>query len=186
MPDTQIQVPPAWFALTVRPRHEKSAATNLRLRGLEEFLPLQRIRRSWSDRTQPVDFPLFPGYVFCRFGYRDRMRALNTPGVRSIVGFGNTDIALRDSEIESIRTLLSSGLPVSPWPYLRAGETVLIESGALSGVQGTVLREKSPWRIVVNIELLQRSVSVEIDRELVGPVRNSATRPQGCQQQLSC
>jgi transcription antitermination factor NusG len=176
----------SWFALTVKPRHEKTASQNLRLRGLEEFLPLQRVRRSWSDRKQVVDFPLFPGYVFCRFSYRERMQALNTPGVRSIVGFGATDIALNDSEIESIQTLLSSGLPVSPWPYLRAGETVVIEGGALSGVRGTVIREKNSWRVVVNVELLQRSVAVEIDRDLVGPVRRSTTRPQTCQQQLSC
>lgn len=159
---------------------------NLRLRGLEEFLPLQRVRRSWSDRTQAVDFPLFPGYVFCRFNYRQRMHALSTPGIRSIVGFGSADIALNDSEIESIQTLLSSGLALSPWPYLRAGETVVIEGGALSGVRGTVLREKNSWRIVVNVELLQRSVAVEIDRELVGPVRSLTNRPQTCQQQLSC
>jgi transcription antitermination factor NusG len=176
----------SWFALTVRPRHEKTASQNLRLRGLEEFLPLQRVRRSWSDRTQKVELPLFPGYVFCRFSYRERMHALNTPGVRSIVGFGSADIALNDSEIESIQALLSSGLPVSPWQYLRAGETVVIESGALSGVRGTVLREKNSWRIVVNVELLQRSVAVEIDRDLVGAARAATTLPQTCQQQLSC
>jgi transcription antitermination factor NusG len=153
---------------------------------LEEFLPLQRMQRSWSDRTQRVDLPLFPGYIFCRFGYRERLHALNTPGIRSIVGFGSRDIALDDSEIESIQTLLSSGLPVSPCPYLRAGETVTIESGALSGVRGTVLREKGAWRIVVNVEILQRSVAVEIDRDLVSPAPVSTTRPPACQQQLSC
>ena len=176
----------SWFALTVRPRHEKAASQNLRLRGLEEYLPLQRLRRSWSDRTQEVDLPLFPGYVFCRYSYSERLRALNTPGVRSVVGFGNAEVALDDSEIESIRRLVASGLPVSPWPYLRAGEKVLIERGALEGVRGTVLREKNSWRIVVNIELLQRSVSVEIDRDLLGPWRDSSTILKSCQQQLSC
>lgn len=173
---------PSWFALTVKPRHEKVAAQNLRLRGLEDFLPLQRVRRSWSDRMQAVDLPLFPGYVFCRFTYRDRLHALNTPGVRSIVGFGNVEIPLDDSEIQAVQALISSGMPLSPWPYLRVGEKVRIERGALEGVCGTLVREKGSWRIVVNVELLQRSVAVEVDRDIVGPWRGS-TRLQTCQQQ---
>jgi transcription termination/antitermination protein NusG len=164
---------PSWFALTVKPRHEKVVAQHLRLRGLEEFLPLQRVRRSWSDRTQAVDLPLFPGYVFCRFSYRERLHALNTPSVRSIVGFANADIPLDDTEIASIQSVMVSGLAVTPWPYLRVGEQVTIEQGALEGVRGTILREKGPWRLIVNVELLQRSVAVEIDRELVGPLRPS-------------
>jgi transcription antitermination factor NusG len=169
----------------VKPRHEKAAARNLRLRGLEDFLPLQRVRRSWSDRTQAVDLPLFPGYVFCRFSYPERLHALNTPGVKSIVGFGNTEIPVEDPEIAALQTLMASGLPVCPWPHLRIGEKVRIERGALEGVRGTLLREKNPWRIVVNVELLQRSVAVEVDREHVGPWRDSIFQSTR-QQQLSC
>jgi transcription antitermination factor NusG len=180
-----MELHPSWFALTVKPRHEKVAAQNLRLRGLEDFLPLQRVRHSWSDRIQTVELPLFPGYVFCHLTYRDRMHALNTPGVRSIVGFGAVDVPLEDSEIQALQALISSGMLLSPWPYLRLGEKVRIERGALEGVCGTLVREKGSWRIVVNVELLQRSVAVEVDRDIVGPWRESTTR-QTCQQQQSC
>lgn len=162
---------PSWFALIVKPRHEKSAAFNLRCLGLEEFLPLERVRRSWSDRTQAVDLPLFPGYLFCRFTYRDRLHVLNTAGVKAIVGFGGADVPLQDHEIAALQKLLSSQLPVSSWPYLRVGEKVRIEQGSLGGLSGTLVREKSPWRLVVSVELLQRSVAVEIDREMLAPWR---------------
>jgi transcription antitermination factor NusG len=175
----------SWFALTVKPRHEKAAARNLRLRGLEDVLPLQRVRRPWSDRMQPVDLPIFPGYVFCRFSYAERLHALNTPGVTSIVGFGHEDAPIADAEIGALRALMASGWPLSPWPYLRIGEAVRIERGALEGVRGTLLREKNPWRIVVNVELLQRSVAVEIDRDLVSPWRRAMSQPT-CQQQPAC
>jgi transcription antitermination factor NusG len=176
-----MELPPSWYALTVKPRHEKVAAQNLRQRGLEDFLPLHRVRRSWSDRVQAIDLPLFPGYFFCRFTFQDRLHALNTPGVRSIVGFGN-DMPLEDSEIQAVQALVASGMPVSPWPYLQVGEKVRIERGSLEGVCGTLVREKSSWRIVVNVELLQRSVAIEVDREIVGPWRGSPT-PQPCRQQ---
>lgn len=174
---------PNWFALSVKPRHEKVAAIHLRMRGLEEFLPLQPVRRTWSDRKQTVELPLFPGYVFCRFTYQERLQALNTPGITAIVGFGKKEIPIDESEIASVRLLVSSGLPVSPWPYLRPGQAVRIERGALEGARGTIVRGRSPWRLVVSIELLNRSVAVEIDRELLEPLREP---PRRCGHQLSC
>ena len=77
-----------WFAVAVKPRQEKLAARVLRDQGLEDYLPLYRARRRWSDRLKEVEAPLFAGYVFCRFGPRDRAPVLRTPGVRSIVAFG--------------------------------------------------------------------------------------------------
>jgi transcription antitermination factor NusG len=159
-----------WFALTVKPRHEKAVARNLHARGLVEFTPVYPSRRTWSDRCPLVDLPLFPGYAFCRFGRADRFTAITTPGVTSVVGFGQGDIPVDDFEIDSIRTLVASGLPLDPVPYLRQGDPVLVEHGTLAGARGTVLRLKGCWRLVVNIELLQRSVAVEIDRSMVGPV----------------
>jgi transcription antitermination factor NusG len=159
--------PSFWFALTVKSRHEKVAAQHLRLRGLDEFLPLHRSRRRWSDRTAQVDLPLFPGYLFCRFGRQDRWKVLSSPGITSVVGFGDTAIPVEDSQIESIRSMALSGLPLQPCPYLKAGEAVCIDHGPLQGVRGIVVREKNPWRVVVTVELLQRSVSLEIDREMV-------------------
>ena len=51
-----------WFALRVRPNYEKPVATALRGKGFQEFLPLVRTRRQWSDRVKMMDLPLFPGY----------------------------------------------------------------------------------------------------------------------------
>jgi transcription antitermination factor NusG len=156
-----------WFALTVKPRHEKAAAQNLRLRGLEEFLPLYNSRRQWSDRTQTVTLPLFPGYVFCRFTPSECLQVLNTPCVSSVVGFGRQASPVDDSEIAAIRTMVASGLPIQPWDYIHAGDTVQITGGALEGIRGIALRDKGVDRVVVNVELLRRSVAVEIDRSLL-------------------
>ncbi len=161
-----------WFALTVKPRHEKAAAQNLRHRGLEEFLPLYNARRQWSDRTQTVTMPLFPGYVFCRFSSREWLQVVNTPGVNSVVSFGRQPEPLSDGEIAAIQTMVASGLPLQPWPYIHAGDRVEITAGALEGVRGIAVREKGIDRVVVNVELLRRSVAVEIDRSLVA-VRSS-------------
>ena len=156
-----------WFALTVRPRHEKTVAQSLRHRGLEDFLPLYSARRRWSDRSKAVEFPLFPGYVFCRFDYERRFPVLVTPGVTSIVGFANVPTPVSEDEIVAVRTILASGFPAQPWPIVRVGQSIRIEHGSLAGLQGTLVREKGSLRVVVSLELLQRAVAVEIDRDMI-------------------
>jgi Transcription antiterminator len=161
---------PSWYALSAKSRHEKAVARHLELQELEVFLPLSVTLHNWSDRKKKVELPLFCGYVFCRFGYSDRLRVLNTPGVVSIVGFGRQDIPIDEGEIEVVRRLVSSGHRVGPWPYLHAGDRVRIQAGALAGIEGMLVREKTTARVVVNVELLQRSISVEVDRDVLSPV----------------
>ena len=163
----------AWFALTSRARHEKAVAENLRSKGLESFLPLYRARRRWTDRIQSVDLPLFPGYVFCRFTYANRLPVLNTPGVMSVVGFSEEPIPVTDDEISRIRTIQASGLPSQPWPYVRVGQRARIEWGSLAGLEGVLIREKHALRVVVSVELLRRAVAVEIDRDMIRAVEGA-------------
>jgi transcription antitermination factor NusG len=168
-----------WYALTVRPRREQSASQHLRKKGLEEFSPVYRERRRWSDRMKEVELCLFPGYVFCRFSYEERLLVLGTPGITSIVGFARTPAPIPEGEIAAILAMVRSGRRVEPWPYLRAGERVLIGDGCLQGLCGTLVREKDQARVVVSVELLQRSVAVEIDREALTRVRDTPVRHEG-------
>lgn len=163
-----------WYALTVKPRHERATARNLRSKGLEEFSPVYRARRLWCDRIKELETELFPGYVFCRFCYEQRLLVLNTPGVTSIVGFGKRPLPVDDQEIEAVRAVVTSGLPIQPWPYLRTGQQVRIEQGCLEGVVGIVLRDRDAFRVLINVEILQRTVAVEIDRALLSPVEQVA------------
>ena len=161
---------PHWYALTTKPRYERTTASYLRLKGFDELAPACRIRRRWSDRIKEIEQQLFPGYIFCRFTYEQRLAVLNSPGVLSIVGFGKQPAMVDDSEIAAIRSIVDSGARAWPWPYLRIGQRVRIEDGCLEGVAGTLIRENDFWRVVVNIEILHRAVAVEIDRDLVRAV----------------
>jgi transcription antitermination factor NusG len=154
---------PGWFALTVRPNHEHTASRGLSNQGLETYLPVYRARKHWSDRVRECDAVLFPGYVFCRFGLREKLRVLQAPGVRSIVGSGKEPVRVEDDEISAVRAVLSSGRAVAPWPYVRIGQSVIIEHGPLASLRGVILRTKGSWRVVVSVEALGSSISVEVD-----------------------
>jgi transcription antitermination factor NusG len=165
---------PNWFALRVRPNHEQTAESGLVCRGLEAYLPRQRVRRRWSDRIKETEAVLFPGYVFCRFDYADRLHVLNSPGVRSIVAMGREPAPVEESEISAIRALVASGRPILPWPYVRIGQEVVIRDGPLASLRGVVLRIKDAWRVVVSVEALSCSVAVELDVDLVAPRKPAA------------
>src|ERR1700686_1979880 len=119
-----------WYAIRVRSKFERIASLTLSGKGYEEFLPLYRSGRAWSDRAKQLDLPLFPGYLFCCFDVQDRLLPiLTTPGVISIVSAGKIPISIPDREIEAIQIVNRSGLQAQPWPHLAVGSRALIEKG---------------------------------------------------------
>jgi len=161
-----------WFALQVRTRHETAIAGFLDAKGYEQFVPIYKVQKRWSDRVKVTEAPFFPGYLFCRFDPQHRLPILKTPGVIQVVGFNRIPTPIAETEIHAIQTLMASGLATQPWPFLAVGDRIRIDSGPLRGLDGIVVKLKDNRRLVVSVTLLRRSVAVEIDSALVEP--NSA------------
>jgi transcription antitermination factor NusG len=164
-----------WFALRVRSRAEQLVGTSLIGKGYEIFLPTYLECRRYSSCVKKVDAALFPGYLFCRLDVNHRLPVLSTTGVEHIVACAGVPHPIEESEIAAIRTVVGSQLPAMPWPYLRVGNAVRIEFGPLKGLEGLVVTEKSRQRLVLSVHLLQRSVSVEIERTWVRPLAAAAS-----------
>ena len=169
-----------WYAILTKTGREKNATLLLENSSFECYLPVGKSSRRWSDRTKEIEVPLFPGYLFCRMNPNDRLPVLITPGVVQIVGAGKTPIAIQEHEIAAIKRVASSGLSTMPWPYLQLGQTARIEEGPLQGLSGIVVRIKSGLKLVLSVQLLQRSIAVEIDRSWI-----RATRPTGTEEHRS-
>src|SRR5208283_5186041 len=161
---------PLWYAAYTSANHEKKAAAEISRRGVESFLPLYRTVRRWSDRRVELQMPLFPGYVFVHLALRERLRVLLVPGVAKLVGFGGLPAALPDEQIEALRAGLDKQMLAKPHPYLVAGRRVSIVRGPLCGAQGVLVRKKSVFRVVLSLELIMRSVAVEVDAADVEPL----------------
>jgi len=166
-----------WFALQVRSRRETYVANHLEGQGFECFLPLYKSKRRWSDRLKEIEQPLFPGYLFCRLNFSNRGPILMTPGIQQIVGVGRTPVPVEEREIESIRQVLSSGLPSLPWPYMHIGERVRVNYGSLVNLEGILVNFKGSNRVVISVTLLQRSVALEIDLAWVSPMHQVKAAP---------
>jgi transcription antitermination factor NusG len=160
-----------WYAAHTFANHEKRVKEQLHLRNLEAYLPLYTSVRHWKDRRVRLELPLFPGYVFVRLAVRDRLQVLQTPSVARLVGFGGQPTPLPDQEIDALRQGLAHDLRIEPHPYLRVGQRVRVKTGPLQGLEGLLLRRKKTSRFVISLDLIMRSVAVEIDIDVLEPVR---------------
>lgn len=161
------KIPSPWFAFQTKARHEKRVSNYLQAKGVEQFLPLYKSRRQWSDRVTIVELPLFGGYIFCRLDPQAVVSVLNTPGVIHVLGYGSEPAPVPEGEIEAIRRLLESNMPVFPCSYLKQGAQVRIRSGAMEGLEGRLERIKNHCRLVLSVHLLQRSIALEVDPECI-------------------
>lgn len=168
---------PPWFALRVKPRFEKLVATVAHNKGFEEFLPLYKSRRRWSDRYKTVELPLFPGYVFCRVNPERRLPLLTIPGALHFVGIGKIPAPVDEAEIAAIQAALRSGLYAEPWPFLDVGQRVRIADGPLADLEGILIQVRKQHRVVISVTLLRRSVAVEVECDWVRPLKPVWRRP---------
>ena len=169
------ELPASWYAIQTRSRFEKAVRTELTSRGIENYLAEFTEIHQWKDRKKAVTMPLFPGYVFARFGAAERARGevLRTNGVVRILGIGCVMEPIPSTEIESIRQLLLSGNQCYSYPFVREGAWVRVRRGPLTGVEGRLVQIKSQTRLVLSINLLSRSVATEMDARDVEPTRDS-------------
>jgi transcription antitermination factor NusG len=153
----------AWYAVYTKFQHEKSAAGLLETKDLEVFLPVYRTVHRWTDRNQLVILPLFPCYLFVRTALDRKLDILRTAGVRWLVENGGRACPVPEAEMEAVRKICATGARVQPHPFLKEGNPVRIRTGALAGIEGLLVRIKNQSRVVISVQLLQKSVSVEAE-----------------------
>lgn len=159
---------PRWFALYTRSRHEKFVSSELEKRRVESFLPLRFIKRRWSDRTVTVEEPLFKSYVFVKTDFFKFLDVLKTKGAVRFVSAGLKPVPVEEGVIASLRNLSHPDIIVDPFPYLKEGDRVYIRSGIFKGTEGFVVRKNDKkCRIVISINAIMASVSLEVDSCLV-------------------
>lgn len=168
--DSEVREDEPWWALYTRHQHEKTVAELLSAKGFEVFLPLYESQRRWKDRIKTLSLPLFPCYLFVRGGLNRRTQVVTTPGVHMILSNGDHAAIIPETEIEAIRRTVEGPFRVEPHPFLRCGERVRVKRGTLEGVEGILVRKKNLCRLVLSVDMLERSVGVEVDASDVEPV----------------
>ena len=159
-----------WYAVFTVPQNEKSAARHLSLRDVESFVPTYQSVRVWKNRQRvQLALPLFPSYLFVRICQRERGKVLGAPGVLRIVGNNREPLPVPDTTVEFLRSEIYEN-KIEPYRELVVGQKVRICSGAMSGLEGVLVRKNNNLRFVLTIDLINQHAAVEIGAENLEPV----------------
>ena len=153
-----------WIAVYTKPRHEKTVENELLKKGFEVYLPILKERRKWSDRKKWVEFPLFRSYIFVKTEIKNSLFVLQTMGVVKVIKFGGEIAVIQNDSIQAIKLMIEGGYMPEAIDYFVKGETVEVKNGPLKGLIGEVTRVDNSDRLLVRVDAIQHSVSVQIDR----------------------
>jgi len=162
-----------WIAIYTKPRHEKTTAAALEEKGFETYLPIVRERRKWSDRKKWVDLPLFKSYMFVRCKPKNGLFVLQTPGVVKLIKFGGDIAIVHPETIKALRLMIEGGYNPTPIDFFIVGDKVEVQEGPMKGIEGEVVRVDKDDRLVVRVDAIQHSVSVQINRGFLKPIKSS-------------
>jgi transcription antitermination factor NusG len=165
-----------WYALYTRHQHEKSVANLLTGKGFETFFPQYATVHLWKNGAKQLSLPLFSCYVFLRGPVHRWLPILTTPGIHTVVGFGGQPAMIPRSQIEAIRRVVESPVKAEPHPFIKCGDRVRIKVGPLQGLEGVLVRKKNLWKLLLSVEMLERSVAVEVDAAIVERVYPAKSR----------
>jgi len=166
---TQIGLEPKWYAVYTRSHQERMVKSQLDGRGVENFLPTYERISQWKDRKKLIKVPLFPGYLFVKIAPVNRLEVLKAYGAVQIVGNSTGPLSIPEEQVASVRKFVDVGLKCDPHPYLKVGKKAKIKEGPLAGFAGILVRKKSKSLFVLSVDLIQRSVSVELGSWLIEP-----------------
>ncbi len=153
-----------WYAIYTRPRWEKKVAALLTQKSIENYCPLNKVRRQWSDRTKTVEEPLFKSYVFVKVEDEERTSVRMTDGVVNFVYWNGKPAVIRDKEIQTIRLFLDEYENVEAVKMqFDPGQKVRITAGPMMDHEGRVLEIKNK-SVKVCIESLGFMLIAYIDK----------------------
>lgn len=167
---------PRWYAIQTRSRHEKRVAEQLRAKSIESFLPTHRCRHKWRNGVlADLELPLFPGYLFARPSIGERILLLQVPGILGFAASTAHPTPVPDDDIDALRKITES-LAAEPHPFLNVGDRVRIVAGPLAGLEGILTRRKQELRLVLSVQIIMRSIAVEVSELDIEPVPSDRRR----------
>ena len=157
-----------WYVMYTAPRSEKKVEQRLKEKGLKVYLPIVEEVRQWSDRKKKVQRPLFNGYLFV-FTSNDKLwESLQVSGAVKFVNFAGEHATVRDSEIEAIKRIISTGISVEvETSTIEKGQQVKILGGALQGFQGECVQKGNKDYFIIRIPSINQSMMVNVPHKFL-------------------
>ena len=153
-----------WYVVYTKPKHEKTVEKNLSEQSFETFLPLIKKHKKWSDRKKWVTFPLFKSYVFVHSTPSKIQEVLATKGIVKLVKFNKSPAIIKENEINNIKIMLNGNYDLQNTDYFQKGNKAQVIEGPLKGLKGEVYRIGNNDRLLIRVDAIQHSISIQIER----------------------
>ena len=157
-----IQQRKNWYTIFTRPRTEKKVASQVEELGAESFLPVHKVIKQWSDRKKRMEVPLFPNYVFVRTHEKALHSLFTIKHLVKFVSIERRPVVVREKEIDTIKLILNEDTELSSCENFQEGRKVRILRGHLAGLEGVIVKQNSKTRLIIKIEGLERSLSINM------------------------
>lgn len=157
----------AWYAVWTQSHFEQSVSQQLSAKGFTAFLPEMNVWSKRGGEQRLIRVPMFPGYLFVHdeMDKRSYIEILKARGVVRVLEDGWSRLTpVPDAEIDAIQQVVNAEVPVFAHESLSQGDRVEVIEGPLCGLEGIFVQDKTTkGRLVLNVELLGRSVAVEVE-----------------------
>ncbi len=154
-----------WFAVHTKPRWEKKVAGLLDSNGIENYCPLNKVVRQWSDRKKVVLEPVFKSYVFVKIEEDKKWEVKKINGILNYVYWLGKPAHIREEEIDTIRKFLNEFNDVSvEKKNFHVNTKVRIKQGVLMNYEGMIV-EVSGSRVIVKIDSMDLQLSAHFDKK---------------------
>ena len=160
-----------WHVIYTRARSEKKIHERLQRIGIDSYLPLQKVRKQWSDRKKWVHEPLFRSYLFVKITPSEYQTVLMVEGVVKYVYFEGKPAIVQEKQMEDLRRLVNNEILMEFAPMVHKGDRVAIRTGPMAGVEGILQDFQGEKRVILQINGLEQALAIMVpitDVEKVG------------------
>lgn len=165
---------PKWFAVYTKYKREKIVHKQLKEKGIESFLPLQKVTRYYTRKIKHVELPLLSCYIFVKIVKAEQVPVLRTQDVVNFVKINKNLISIPEQEINVLRQVVGEQLDIEmiKGGKLKEGDWVEIISGRLVGLKGQLIEQKSNKNFVISLEKLGYDLHLQVDPKILKKTRN--------------
>ena len=150
-----------WYAVYTAPRAEKKLSERFLEKGIEHYLPLQKVKRCWSDRIKEIELPVISGYIFVRISDSELTKVTSTYGAIAIVREGGSPVVIHDCQLAQLKFMVEYADQMVEYCFqpFEQGETITIVKGPLEGMMGELLEVKGKYKVLIRLERFGSAVT---------------------------
>lgn len=155
-----------WYAVYTKPRWEKKVAKLLDEKGVENYCPLNKVIKQWSDRKKVVLEPVFKSYVFVKIAENLKWELKKVSGVLNFVYWLGKPAIIKEEEIITIKKFLNEfgDVKVEEQNRLTVNSKVRIKQGVMMNYHGMLI-ELSGNKAKVRIDSMGISLNAQFDKK---------------------